>query len=93
METQCAKHEKSCKTKKKSCNRCGREGHSENDCYATKDINGDVIESDDDVYVCEKCNKEFDSEIECAKHEKYCKKSIKCYNCGKYGHYASNCHF
>ena len=54
-----------------NCNRCHRKGHIENDCYATIDINNYII---NDVYVCEYCNKQFDSLKGVTYHENvYCK--------------------
>jgi hypothetical protein len=34
--------------KKNICNRCGRTGHSVNDCYARTDIDGDKIDSEEE---------------------------------------------
>ena len=49
----CERHERSCKKKSKpikkgACFRCGRFGHFADDCYASKDVDGNSIESDDD---------------------------------------------
>jgi predicted GIY-YIG superfamily endonuclease len=88
------------------CTRCGRGGHFVKDCFAKVDINDYIIDADDDdssdcVWVCEKCNKEFEEEDECERHVKYCKVSKKnnyktsndkCYRCGREGHYASDCY-
>lgn len=54
------------KQKKLYCERCGRNGHTINDCRAKKDINGDELY---DVWECEFCGKEFDSEKGCLFHE------------------------
>jgi predicted GIY-YIG superfamily endonuclease len=54
------------------CTQCGRKGHFVKDCYYTTDIDGDSLF----VWGCEKCEKEFVSEQECAKHEKTCIKKI-----------------
>jgi cellular nucleic acid-binding protein len=78
------------------CTQCGRKGHFVKECYYTTDIDGDSLF----VWGCEKCEKEFVSEQECAKHEKTCKKVISisnstpiktCFDCGNSGHYSSNC--
>ena len=85
------------------CSKCGRSGHFIKDCYAKKDIEGDIINDVEEIeysYICENCNTEFESEKECLKHEKYCnskKKSTKknnnsCFRCGREGHYASSCY-
>lgn len=83
------------------CTTCGRSGHFAANCYAKTDVEGNKIE-EIIVYVCEYCNKEFDSEKECAKHELYHKykgggsvfhkQSISCFRCGRIGHYASSCY-
>lgn len=88
------KHEKYCKVKKNICYRCKRSGHYANNCYANTDMYGHQLSSDEEeIFICEYCNKEFEDYYVCEKHEKYCKnKGVKCFNCGKYGHYASNCY-
>ena len=64
-------------SEKNVCYRCGREGHCSNNCYATKHINGKIIEDssdDDEVFCCSYCNKEFDTLKSSTCHENlYCK--------------------
>jgi len=58
------------------CSRCGKNGHFVKDCYAKIDINNkEIIDQDswEEIYECNYCDKEFDSEESCIKHEKYCK--------------------
>ena len=55
-----------------ACMRCGRPGHFVKDCKAYHDIRGNKLF--EEVWCCEKCDKEFDDEKECEKHERYCKK-------------------
>lgn len=82
------------------CTQCGRKGHFVKDCYAKKDVNGDDIyeeEKEEEVWVCNYCEKEFEDENDCEKHEKYCKsksnkKKNACYRCGRSGHYSDNCY-
>lgn len=80
------------------CTRCGRGGHFFQDCFASHNINGDSLENDSDseeevVWCCGKCNTEFDSERECARHEMRCQtRSNACYRCGRDGHFAADCY-
>ena len=77
------------KKKIKNCNRCGRYGHNELQCYAKTYYNGGLIEdkeeeeeeedSDDeeeeDIWYCQYCNREFDSKRGCVYHENvHCRK-------------------
>jgi predicted GIY-YIG superfamily endonuclease len=100
------------------CKRCGRSGHFVKDCYATFDVNGYRIsdessdsdsdsdyDSEDVVWGCGKCDKEFSDEDTCDRHERHCRGnyivvsseedrsfgSFRCYCCGKTGHYARDC--
>jgi predicted GIY-YIG superfamily endonuclease len=86
------------------CTQCGRAGHFVKDCYAKTDVLGNEIIyeelSDDesiDEWQCEYCNKTFKTEIHCENHEnickqKYSKKRIVCYRCGRDSHYSSDCY-
>jgi hypothetical protein len=95
------------KTYKKSikenrCFRCNRTGHYAEYCYAITYDNGEIIsksyESDDEseyeIWSCNYCGKEFDSEKGALYHErKYCKKKINiCFRCGRKGHSSSTCY-
>ena len=81
---------------KNLCTRCGRNTHFIKNCYATKDINDNIIDDDSYseeryyIYSCEYCDKEFELEYNCLKHEKCCKKK-PCDICGKKGHREVNC--
>ena len=90
---------KKSKNNKNKCTRCGRNGHSSIDCYAKTTISGDKIEdsSDEEVFCCSYCNKEFDSLKGVTCHENlYCKlknnKQNVCYRCGRDGHYSTDCY-
>ena len=88
---------------KNLCTQCGRSGHFVKYCKYDKDVNGkdvngkDIYEDEDDIWVCEYCDKEFETEDSCEKHAKYCKSKDKiitiktCFDCGKTGHYANEC--
>jgi len=94
------------------CTRCGRGGHFVRDCYAGRDVNGVVIsgdsetdseyESEDMVWACGKCDKEFLDEEVCDRHVEHCRGNYmvvshfdalqaRCYCCGKIGHVARDC--
>lgn len=68
---------------KNTCFRCGREGHYADSCYAKTDVNGDSIDdesSEEEVWICSYCDKEFYTEKGALFHEyKYCKRNPKRY--------------
>ena len=102
--SQCTKKHTTYKNPKKICDRCGRDNHTAEKCYATTDINGYEIKSDDseeEYWLCSKCGKEFDSYKGASYHERFhCKKvntstkktSYACKRCGRPGHTKSNCY-
>lgn len=70
---------------------------SDDDDDSDDDYDSDDDDDDsDDSYCCEYCGSEFNTEYEAEKHEKTCKskrsKGMKCFRCGRNGHYASNCY-
>ena len=69
---------------KNLCKQCGRSGHFIKSCTFEKDVNGNNI-YENCVWCCEYCNKEYETEDSCEKHEKYCnnKKSINGRYCNK----------
>ncbi len=82
------------------CTRCGNDNHFVKDCYAKIDIDGNKIE---DIYeeiitwMCEYCDKEYEDEKECEKHQKKCKTSKQkntnyCKRCGYKNHNENNCY-
>ncbi len=85
-----------------NCSRCNRKGHNAESCYAKTDKNGSELIEYVEVYCCEYCGKEFDTEKGAKYHENvYCKnkkhinksvKQNKCFRCGREGHYSNNCY-
>jgi hypothetical protein len=95
-----------------NCSRCNRKGHNEDSCYAKTDKNGEELLTFGCEYVevfgCEYCGKEFDTEKGAKFHENvHCKKKYqksvdnttnksvkqnKCFRCGREGHYADACY-
>jgi predicted GIY-YIG superfamily endonuclease len=87
------------------CFRCQRDGHSADDCYAKTDKNGEELIEYIEVYCCEYCNKEFETEkgarfhenVHCSMKNKKTKQTTKssknkCFRCGRTGHYADSCY-
>lgn len=69
------------------CNRCNRKGHNENNCYAKTYDDGNIIsdsdnlstcDSEEEVWNCNYCGKEFNSKKGATYHENiYCKMKKK----------------
>ena len=96
--------------KENRCLRCQRKGHYIDDCYAKTYDNGEEIidyesetESDIEVFACEYCGKEFETEKGAQFHEnvhcpmknkknKQTTKTFKCFRCGREGHYSDSCY-
>ena len=71
------------------CTLCGRSGHFVKDCIATSDIFGNKIEFE---YVYETSDEDSDSSEYSDDSGYIYKKDVRCFKCGKIGHYSSTCY-
>jgi predicted GIY-YIG superfamily endonuclease len=69
------------------CTRCGRTGHFISNCYASTTIKGEEIEDLDDSD-----NYDTESDDDFVYKRSGTKYGIKCYTCGREGHYATECY-
>ena len=85
---------------KNLCNQCGRNGHFVKNCKYKKDVNGNDIFENGEPWVCEHCDKEFETQkgaifhenIHCKNITKSVKSSVTCYRCGRDGHKSPDCY-
>lgn len=68
-----------------SDNKHGCAKHYTKDCEETEE------ESEEEVWECDYCDEQFETEKEAKKHEKYSHKDV-CYRCGREGHYSNSCY-
>ena len=84
------------------CFICEKTGHFAKDCLENNswETDNSSDEEYEEVWICERCRKEFTDENKCEYHEKYCNLKNKkmynfnnnCFRCGREGHYSSSCY-
>ena len=74
-----------------ACMKCGMKGHFAANCYARTPVYISESESEDE-WECDYCDYTFESQLECADHERRCGKKNACYRCGRDSHYSPNCY-
>lgn len=69
------------------CFKCGLPGHFANKCKKQE-------EPEEEVWVCDYCDREFTTQFGCMVHEKKCsdKHSDACHRCGRDSHWAKSCY-
>ena len=73
------------------CYKCQKYGHFAKNCIQ------DFDESEEEVWECDYCDRQFETRFGCMIHEKSCstKASTKkgvCFRCGRDGHYSPDCY-
>ena len=85
------------------CYNCNISGHFARDCPEREWETDESEEEDMVVYACENCDREFETERGCLRHQEKCRVNAKsrksnnksygaCYRCGRTSHYSPDCY-
>lgn len=78
---------------KKYCERCKRNNHNKNDCYAKTDKDGkEISDNSVDDKVSFMLNKVLKEEKKIVKEEKKEEKVVRCQRCNRFGHDKDHCY-
>lgn len=87
IDRESARDERNAGGSRDVCHRCGRPGHWASACYARTDADGNSLASG-----AQSRPRHEESDCRGGRDRDYDGDAVRCYRCGRMGHYASNCY-